>query len=49
MKQPIKELKCLKDNYIRACKLTQDEKTMVVCGETKEIIVWDLEKVLFLL
>jgi WD40 repeat protein len=36
------EIECIKGAYIRSCKLTNDEKYMVVCGESKDIVVIDL-------
>jgi WD40 repeat protein len=40
---PIKaEFECIKGAYIRSCKLTTDEKLMVVCGESKDIVIVDL-------
>ncbi|KAL0484680.1 groucho [Acrasis kona] len=36
------EIECVKGAYIRTCKLSSDDKYMVVCGETKEVVVVDL-------
>lgn len=41
---PKSQISCLGDSYIRSCKLTHDEQSMVVCGETKEIIVLDMNQ-----
>lgn len=43
--KPRTELKCLSETYVRSCALTNDEQSMVSCGESKEIIIWDLAKV----
>jgi WD40 repeat protein len=42
--KPVSEIPILKNNYIRSIKLTSDEQTMIVCGETKEILVMDIGK-----
>ena len=46
---PVGTFQCLKDSYIRSCKLFPDASTLIVGGETKTICVWDLnsEKVLY--
>eukprot|EP00124_Ichthyophonus_hoferi_P003808 Ihof_evm1s357 gene=Ihof_evmTU1s357 len=36
------ELPCLKDNYIRSCKLLADDSTLIVGGETSTLSVWDM-------
>eukprot|EP00123_Amoebidium_parasiticum_P018344 comp24176_c0_seq1/m.44205 comp24176_c0_seq1/g.44205 ORF comp24176_c0_seq1/g.44205 comp24176_c0_seq1/m.44205 type:complete len:655 (-) comp24176_c0_seq1:337-2301(-) len=36
------ELPCLKDNYIRSCKLLSDDQTLIVGGETSTLSVWDM-------
>lgn len=43
-KKPKVELTPLSDSYIRTIKLTSDERSLVTCGECKEITVWDVEK-----
>eukprot|EP00124_Ichthyophonus_hoferi_P004457 Ihof_evm2s493 gene=Ihof_evmTU2s493 len=40
--QPVMELPCLNDNYIRSCKLMNDDRTLVVGGETTGLFVWDI-------
>lgn len=42
-KTAISTLECLKDNYIRSCKLFNDCSTLIVGGEASTITVWDLE------
>jgi WD40 repeat protein len=37
-------LQCLKDSYIRSCKLFPDASTLIVGGETKTICVLDVER-----
>ncbi|KAI0217339.1 Transducin-like enhancer protein 3 [Massospora cicadina] len=32
----------LKDNYIRACRISPDGKTLVVGGESDKIVLWDI-------
>ncbi|VDK17268.1 unnamed protein product [Anisakis simplex] len=41
-KNAISTLECLKDNYIRSCKLFNDGSTLIVGGEASTITVWDL-------
>jgi len=41
-KKEISTLECLKDNYIRSCKLFSDGSTLIVGGEASTITVWDL-------
>ncbi|MCP9258018.1 Protein groucho-2 [Dirofilaria immitis] len=41
-KNAISTLECLKDNYIRSCKLFNDGSTLIVGGEAQTITVWDL-------
>eukprot|EP01134_Creolimax_fragrantissima_P001781 CFRG1781T1 len=41
-KQPVAELPCLPDNYIRSCKLLADDRTLIVGGETSDLCIWDL-------
>ncbi|VDM47560.1 unnamed protein product [Toxocara canis] len=41
-KSAISTLECLKDNYIRSCKLFNDGSTLIVGGEASTITVWDL-------
>ena len=43
IKKPITKLDCLHESYIRSCKLFQDNSTLVVGGELKNICVWDLQ------
>ncbi|CAP24842.1 Protein CBR-UNC-37 [Caenorhabditis briggsae] len=38
----IATLECLKDNYIRSCKLFQDGKTLLIGGEASTVALWDL-------
>eukprot|EP01135_Chromosphaera_perkinsii_P012328 Nk52_evm20s2635 gene=Nk52_evmTU20s2635 len=40
--QPLTELQCLRDNYIRSCKLLPDGRTLIVGGEANALSVWDL-------
>lgn len=40
--EKVTEMNVLKDAYIRSCKLTRDSQSMVICGETREIVIWDL-------
>lgn len=35
-------LDCLKENYIRSCKLFQDGKTLLIGGEASTVALWDL-------
>ncbi|CAI5438162.1 unnamed protein product [Caenorhabditis angaria] len=39
---PVSTLECLKDNYIRSCKLFEDGCTLLVGGEASKISLWDL-------
>uniref|UniRef100_A0A183BVJ3 WD_REPEATS_REGION domain-containing protein n=1 Tax=Globodera pallida TaxID=36090 RepID=A0A183BVJ3_GLOPA len=39
---PVNTFHCLKDSYIRSCKLFPDASTLIVGGETRTICVWDL-------
>lgn len=39
---PVHSLDCLKDNYIRSCKLLRDGNTLIVGGEAPTIAIWDL-------
>ncbi|CAB3408586.1 unnamed protein product [Caenorhabditis bovis] len=39
---PVSSLDCLKDNYIRSCKLFEDGCTLLVGGEASKIALWDL-------
>jgi len=41
-KTPVHSLECLKDNYIRSCKLLADGRTLIVGGEASIITIWDL-------
>ncbi|CEF68422.1 Si:ch211-81i17.1 [Strongyloides ratti] len=43
VKSPLHTLDCLKDNYIRSCKLFSDGSTLIVGGEASKITIWDLE------
>ncbi|KAF1769237.1 hypothetical protein GCK72_001052 [Caenorhabditis remanei] len=38
----IATLDCLKENYIRSCKLFQDGKTLLIGGEASTVALWDL-------
>eukprot|EP00123_Amoebidium_parasiticum_P018345 comp24176_c0_seq2/m.44209 comp24176_c0_seq2/g.44209 ORF comp24176_c0_seq2/g.44209 comp24176_c0_seq2/m.44209 type:complete len:679 (-) comp24176_c0_seq2:320-2356(-) len=40
--KPLLELPCLADNYIRSCKLMNDDRTLVVGGETNSLYLWDI-------
>lgn len=40
--KPLTEIDCVKSNYIRTCKMTSDEQNMLVCGEFKEIMIFDM-------
>ncbi|KAL3072706.1 hypothetical protein niasHS_017680 [Heterodera schachtii] len=39
---PVNTFPCLKDSYVRSCKLFPDASTLIVGGETRTICVWDL-------
>ncbi|KAI3420325.1 hypothetical protein GPALN_003634 [Globodera pallida] len=39
---PVNTFQCLKDSYVRSCKLFPDASTLIVGGETRTICVWDL-------
>ncbi|XP_028406867.1 transducin-like enhancer protein 4 [Dendronephthya gigantea] len=41
-KTPISTLECLRDNYIRSCKLLPDGRTLIVGGEASTLTIWDL-------
>jgi len=41
----VHDLQCLKNTYIRSCKLTADSRTMIVAGETNVIAFWDLNAI----
>ncbi|CAI4230157.1 unnamed protein product [Auanema sp. JU1783] len=41
---PLSSLDCLKDNYIRSCKLFPDGSSLLVGGEASVVTIWDLEK-----
>ena len=40
--KPLTELQCLRDNYIRSCKLLPDGRTLIIGGEASSLSVWDL-------
>uniref|UniRef100_A0A1X7TI10 Anaphase-promoting complex subunit 4-like WD40 domain-containing protein n=3 Tax=Amphimedon queenslandica TaxID=400682 RepID=A0A1X7TI10_AMPQE len=42
VKNPLHNLECLGDNYIRSCKLLPDGRTLIVGGETITLYLWDL-------
>jgi len=42
MKEPVYSIECLKDNYIRVCKLLPDGRSLLVCGEAPTLSIWDL-------
>nr|AAB49459.1 transcription factor UNC-37 [Caenorhabditis elegans] len=39
---PIASLDCLKENYIRSCKLFEDGNTLLIGGEASTVALWDL-------
>ncbi len=39
---PVHKLECLRDNYIRSCKLLRDGSSLIVGGEDATIVIWDL-------
>uniref|UniRef100_A0A1I7UL74 TLE_N domain-containing protein n=1 Tax=Caenorhabditis tropicalis TaxID=1561998 RepID=A0A1I7UL74_9PELO len=39
---PISSLDCLKENYIRSCKLFEDGNTILIGGEASTVALWDL-------
>lgn len=41
---PLAAMDCLKDQYIRSCKLAADGTNLIVGGEASTICIWDLEK-----
>lgn len=41
-KEPVYSIECLKDNYIRVCKLLPDGRQLLVCGEAPTLTLWDL-------
>lgn len=41
-KNPISTLECLRDNYIRSCRLLPDGRTLIVGGEASTLTIWDL-------
>ncbi|XP_065889415.1 transducin-like enhancer protein 1 isoform X2 [Dysidea avara] len=41
-KQPLHQLDCLLDSYIRSCKLLPDGRTLLVGGEASTLYMWDL-------
>ncbi|CAK5090219.1 unnamed protein product [Meloidogyne enterolobii] len=41
---PVATFPCLKDSYIRSCKLFSDGSTLIVGGETKTICILDVER-----
>jgi len=40
--KPISTLECLRDIYIRSCKLLPDGRTLIVGGEASVLTIWDL-------
>ncbi|XP_063678888.1 transducin-like enhancer protein 4 isoform X1 [Bolinopsis microptera] len=42
VKEPVYSIECLKDNYIRVCKLLPDGRQLLVCGEAPTLTLWDL-------
>lgn len=40
---PILNLECLQDSYIRSCKLFPDDSTLIVGGESEIVCIWDLK------
>lgn len=41
-RSPLSTLDCLKDNYIRSCKLFNDGSTLLIGGEASTVALWDL-------
>uniref|UniRef100_A0A8R1DME6 WD_REPEATS_REGION domain-containing protein n=2 Tax=Caenorhabditis japonica TaxID=281687 RepID=A0A8R1DME6_CAEJA len=39
---PLSSLDCLKENYIRSCKLFEDGNTLLIGGEASTVALWDL-------
>jgi WD40 repeat protein len=42
VKNPVSQLDCLRDNYIRSLKLLPDGRTLLVGGEASTLSIWDL-------
>eukprot|EP00118_Oscarella_pearsei_P014405 m.123189 g.123189 ORF g.123189 m.123189 type:complete len:739 (+) comp37815_c0_seq2:189-2405(+) len=42
IKNPVSQLDCLRDNYIRSLKLLPDGSTLLVGGEASTLSIWDL-------
>jgi len=40
--KPVSTLECLRDIYIRSCKLLPDGRTLIVGGEASMLTIWDL-------
>jgi len=40
--KPVSTLECLRDIYIRSCKLLPDGRTLIVGGEASVLTIWDL-------
>lgn len=40
--KPVSTLECLRDIYIRSCKLLPDGRTLIVGGEASVVTIWDL-------
>ncbi|EDO29280.1 predicted protein [Nematostella vectensis] len=41
-KNLVSTLECLRDNYIRSCRLLPDGRTLIVGGEASTLTIWDL-------
>ncbi|CAI2306660.1 unnamed protein product [Caenorhabditis sp. 36 PRJEB53466] len=41
-RSPLSTLDCLKENYIRSCKLFEDGNTLLIGGEASTVALWDL-------
>eukprot|EP00794_Sanderia_malayensis_P009483 gene9483-10472_t len=42
LNKPVSTLECLRDIYIRSCKLLPDGRTLIVGGEASVLTIWDL-------
>ena len=41
--EPIARLDCI-NGYVRACKVTPDSRSLIVAGESREIVICDISK-----
>ena len=40
--KPVTQFNCYNDDYIRKCKLINEGNSLLICGESTSVSVWDL-------